>query len=102
MKFWRIIPVVGGLLVVIGYVKGMQQIYNYWESKAIQQAAHTKAFRTECPTNNPLDCTFTEIPVHVNRLTEIYLPTVGCAVALLAVIIAACVWFYKPVSRASV
>ncbi|QQG51147.1 MAG: hypothetical protein HZB75_01400 [Candidatus Saccharibacteria bacterium] len=101
MKFWRIISVVGGLLVAIGYTKGVQQIYNYWESKAIQEAAKTKAFRTECPTHNPFDCTFTEIPVHVNRLVDIYLPTGGCAVIFLAAIIAACIWLYRSGRQAS-
>ena len=102
MKFWRIVSVVGSLLVVLGYVKTVQRVHDYWEQKAIQDAAKTKWFRTECRTHNPFDCTFTEIPVHVNRLTDIYFPTGVCAALILAAIIAAIVWLYRTVSQVSV
>lgn len=102
MKFWRIVSVVGGVLVVLGYVKITEQLYHYWEQEAVREVAKTKRFRTVCQGDNPFDCTFTEIPVHVNRLADIYFPTGACAVLILAAIIAAIVWLYRTVSQVSV
>ena len=73
----------GGLMLAAGYGYAVFWLYGYWNERAAKEAAAAKSYRMDCPTSNLWDCTFTEVPVRVNALTDVFLPTAFWSAALL-------------------
>ena len=95
MKLWYIGWSVVGLGVAGSYVYVVTLVYDYWHAKAEHDASRMASYRSVCPTENPFDCTFVNVPIRINQLTEVIIPTILSCAAVLAAVVAVAVYLIR-------